>query len=116
MRPACARITGTQSRSSVLLPAPSGPTMPRISPGSTSSETSSSAVSAPYAWRTPETSATGISVLRAGRRRRRLAEADVDGHSRLQALRLVFDGELHREDLLHTLVGRLHVARRELRL
>src|SRR5690606_33133048 len=103
--------TPARIRSSVVFPAPSGPTIPNSSPARTSKLTSSSALIAPKRRPRPRTETQATSLTP------RPFRAHVRRHAWLQRVRRVAgDADPHRVDQLHPLLGRLHVARRELRL
>src|SRR3954471_17279275 len=95
-------MTPASMRRVVVLPAPSGPTIPKSVPAGTSKLRLSTAVTAPKRRVRPRTS---------------MAEGDIGGHAGLEVVRGVLrDAHLHGVDQLHALLARLHVARRELRL
>src|SRR5262249_20142553 len=92
----------------VVLPAPFGPINPKISPGCTSNETSSTASVRPYAFRIEATWMTGwlvtfVAGLGRGGRERRL---------RRRPARLIFQAFLHARDPLRHL--RVHPIRRDI--
>src|SRR5574340_1346159 len=108
------------SRIVVVLPAPSGPTRPKISPGDTLKVIRSTAVTPPNDRVSPSARiAAGDSGLatRSPARTRRLPEQSlgIGRHARLELKRRVRDVDLDPVDELHALLLSLHVLRRELR-
>src|SRR5207245_2877748 len=107
--PASAASRPHISRMVVVLPAPSGPIRPNISPRSTDSDSASTAVVRPYRFVTPSRMIAGITAS--------LLQRDLGfhGHPRLEDAAAIVDRHLHAVHELRALVRRLHVARRELR-
>src|SRR5688500_7751922 len=142
--PPCGSATPTRHRSSVDLPAPSGPTRPSSSPPSSARSTPSSATVAPKRLRScsasssaftghPPPAAWPVSIGRPRRGtparpvRKPLArglarsslgprDRDLPGHPRAQVALGVRDVDVDRVDEPVAVLARLHVARRELRL
>src|SRR5205823_991866 len=95
----------------VVLPAPSGPIRPNISPRSTDSESASTAVVEPYRFVTRSSTMAAMgpdSPLQ--------WNVGFDRHARFQHAAAVVDGNLHAIHELGALVGGLYVPRRELGL
>src|SRR5690349_14746095 len=103
------------SRSDVVLPAPSGPMSPNISPLATSNETPASAVTAANRLTTPSRRITASAAM-TGPRATGRRKPDIDRDTRLEDTLPVVDRHFDPVDELGALVGRLGVARRELRL
>src|SRR5215831_6055555 len=109
-RPSCTGSRPSTVRSVVVLPAPSGPMRPNISPRATSNEISRTAWISPYdlTSRTTRTRGSDIPCLP--------LEPRLCGHAGLEEPVRVVEPDLDAVDELHPLVPRLHVLRRELRL
>src|SRR5512138_764862 len=107
--------TPASMRSVVVLPAPSGPTMPNNSPGATSKVTRSTAIVSPK-WRDrSRTSMAWAGVSITSSVRLLIEQCDVGGNTRLERESLVGDDlHLHGIHELHALLVGLHVARCEL--
>src|SRR5688572_13913891 len=90
------------ARIAVVLPAPSGPIRPNISPRSTVNETSLSAVVVPNFLTTWVNSIADIEC-----------HLRFDRHALLQHAVLVVDVDAHAVDELRALLRRLHIARSE---
>src|SRR6185503_9321297 len=106
MLPASARSSPHISRIAVVLPAPSEPISPNISPRCTSRVRASSALVVPYFLTTPSNSIAAFIE----------PELRIHRHPLLQHAGAVIDGYLDAVDQLRPLVGCLDIPRRELRL
>src|SRR5574341_409030 len=108
--------TALSIRNSVVFPAPSGPSRPKISPAWTSKEIASTAVVSPYV----RVSCSTSIMLEASRRGRTSGLPGVDrhvsGHSRFEPMVRILDRHLDRKHEFDAFFLRLHVARRELGL
>src|SRR5688500_9435234 len=101
--------TPASIRNVVVLPAPSGPTMPNSSPACTSNVSASTAV-------TSAKRRVSRSSVTASLTARRL-ELYIRRHTGLQLIRVISGNrDLDRVDQLHTLLRRLHIARCKLGL
>src|SRR5690606_7868581 len=109
--------TAASMRSVVVLPAPSGPTMPNNSPGATSKVTRSTATVSPQ-WRdSSRTSMAWAGVIITPSVLLLVEQCDVGRNARLERESRVGDDlHLHGIHELHALLVCLHVARRELGL
>src|SRR5678816_4029291 len=99
------------ARIAVVLPAPSGPMTPNISPAFTSNDTPSRATVASNFLRRPSTATTDAMASTSLQ-----TQIDFHRHAGLQHALAVVDGDLDSIHELRALVGRLDIARRELGL
>src|SRR5215204_2771793 len=121
--PSDGRSTPARIRSVVVLPDPSGPTMPNSSPARTSNDSASSAVRSPKVRVSPMTETAGsVRSVRcmvrssAARRHDGVLEPDVSGKTGLEIhAQVAGDADANLVHELHAILGGLHVPRRELR-
>src|SRR5271168_305661 len=119
MAPASALMMPAIIRSTAVLPAPSGPTSPKISPALTSRFRSSTATRSPKRLLSPRTWIASLGMNRqrqVRRRRRRNIDQSIGRHAGFELVLRIIDVDLDPVNQGHALLMRLDALGREFRI